>query len=119
MSGECEVCLKHTLDCTCKGDYRECDQYMHQYWSKVMLDRKFTHLGEKFKPIDEFDEVDPPAQRLERMWINVKGREEHEAMLRDSDKMHGLGLDPAYEKMVYLKRWGSWLNGCTNYLGET
>ncbi len=57
-------------------------------------------------------------EMIETKWINVKGREEHEAILRDSGKMWELGLDPAYEIMVYLKRWGSWLNGSTNYLGE-
>lgn len=66
---------------------------------------------------DDFGGIDPPAERMEPRWINVKGREEHEAMLRDSDKMWSLGLDPAYEKIVYLKRWGSWLNGSTNFLG--
>jgi hypothetical protein len=55
---------------------------------------------------------------IETKWINVNGRKEHEAMLRDCDKMWELGLDPSYEKMVYLRRWGSWLNGSTNYLGE-
>ena len=69
--------------------------------------------------MNEFGGIDPPAERLEPKWININGREEHEAMLRDSDKMWSLGLDPAYEKIVYLKRWGSWLNGCTNYSGET
>lgn len=66
---------------------------------------------------DIFGGIDPPAHIPETKWINVNGREEHEAMLRDTDKMHELGLDPVYEKIVYLKRWGSWLNGSTNYLG--
>jgi len=43
------------------------------------------------------------------LWINVNGREEHEAILRDDKKMLELGLDPYFEKMVYLKRWGSYL----------
>ncbi len=54
----------------------------------------------------------------ETKWINVKGREEHESLLRDSDKMWQMGLDPMYEKMVYLRRWGSWLNGCVDYTGK-
>ena len=69
------------------------------------------------EPIPLGDGENPPAEQIPTKWINVKGREEHEAMLRDSDKMWSLGLDPAYEKIVYLKRWGSWLNGSTNYLG--
>ncbi len=67
---------------------------------------------------DELGGITPPSERLETKWINVNGREEHEAMLRDSHKMHSLGLDPVFEKMVYLKRWGSWLNGSINYFGE-
>ncbi len=51
----------------------------------------------------------PPSQMPERREINVNGREEHEALLRDPDKMKELGLDPIYEIMVYLKRWGSLL----------
>lgn len=38
-------------------------------------------------------------------------------MLRDSRRMHSLGLDPFMEPMIYLRRWGSWLNGCKNYSG--
>ena len=57
------------------------------------------------------DGIDPPSERLESRQIDVHGREEHEAMLRDTDKMLSLGLDPIYEKIVYLKRWGGWLNG--------
>lgn len=42
-------------------------------------------------------------------WINVRGRVEHEAIIRDAEWCKELGLDQAYEIMVYLKRWGSWL----------
>ena len=68
--------------------------------------------------MDKFGGIDPPAGRIETKWINVNGREEHEVMLRDVDKMRSLGLDPIYEKIVYLKSWGSWLNGCVDYTGE-
>lgn len=61
-------------------------------------------------PLDSFGGIDPPAHLPETKWINVKGREEHEAMLRDTEKMISLGLDPYYEVMVYLKRWGGWLH---------
>ena len=54
--------------------------------------------------------IDPPIELPPRKWINVNGREEHEAMLRDEKKMLELGLDPYYERMVYLRRWGGWLN---------
>lgn len=67
---------------------------------------------------NQFGGIDPPPHRIERIEINVNGREEHEALLRDSDKMWSLDLDPCYEKIVYLKRWGSWLNGCLDYSGK-
>lgn len=60
--------------------------------------------------MDEFGGIDPPAEMPEIRWVNVKGREEHEAMLRDPEKMISLGLDPIFERMVYLKRWGGWLS---------
>jgi len=46
----------------------------------------------------------------EKLIINVKGREEHEKILKDEKKCKELGLDRYYEIMVYLKRWGSWLS---------
>jgi hypothetical protein len=55
-------------------------------------------------------DIDPPAEQIPVKYINVNGREEHEALLRDEAKMLELGLDPIYEKIVYLKRWGGWLN---------
>lgn len=42
--------------------------------------------------------------------VDVNGREEHEAILKDPKKCDELGLDMHYEIMVYLKRWGSFLN---------
>ena len=78
---------------------------------------KYTHLNAKAIPLD--DGIDLPAEKLpEPIWINVKGREEHESLLRDSKKMHSLGLDPYFEKITYLKRWGSWLNGSESLSGN-
>lgn len=54
--------------------------------------------------------VDPPAHIPERKEIIVHGREEHEAVIRDAKKCEELGLDQYYEIMVYIKRWGGWLN---------
>jgi len=75
--------------------------------------KKFSHLklpGEPI-PLDEFGGIDPPKEKIPSpTWINVKGREEHEAMLKDTEKMISLGLDPYYEILVYLKRWGGWLH---------
>jgi hypothetical protein len=56
------------------------------------------------------DGIDPPAEIPETKYINVNGREEHEAILRDSKRCEELGLDQMFEVMVYLKRWGGWLN---------
>lgn len=53
--------------------------------------------------------IDPPSEIEDTIWINVKGREEHEGMLRDEKRMIELGLDPYFERIVYLKRWGSYL----------
>jgi len=74
--------------------------------------------GDNFLECDCLIPLDSPGEQISVNYINVNGREEHETMLRDSDKMHSLGLDPAYEKMVYLRRWGSWLNGCVDYSGQ-
>lgn len=52
---------------------------------------------------------DPPAEFPPTKWINVNGREEHEAILRDPKRCQELGLDIAYEPIVYLHRWGGWL----------
>lgn len=52
----------------------------------------------------------PPKEHLERKTINVHGRKEHEAIVKDTKKCQELGLDRIYETMVYLKRWGSWLD---------
>ena len=59
---------------------------------------------------DEFGGIDPPAQLPERKCINVNGREEHEALLKDPERMKSLGLDPFFETMVYLQSWGGWLS---------
>lgn len=53
--------------------------------------------------------IDPPAHLLERSSIDVNGREEHESWLKDPKKCREHGLDPMYETMIYLKRWGGWL----------
>ncbi len=61
------------------------------------------------KLLELSDGVNPPAERPPVTYINVKGREEHEAFLKDSQKCQDHGLDQMYEIMVYLKRWGGWL----------
>ena len=63
----------------------------------------------KAEPIDDFGGITPPAQKLERISINVNGREEHERFILDAEKCKENGIDQMYETMVYLKRWGNWL----------
>ncbi len=53
--------------------------------------------------------IDPPKNLPDVKWINVRGREEHEAVLLDKSLCNELGLDQAYEIMIYLKRWGGFL----------
>lgn len=56
------------------------------------------------------DGIDPPDEVTLTTWINVNGREEHESILKDAQRCAELGLDQYYEVIVYLKRWGGWLN---------
>lgn len=72
------------------------------------MNDKFTQIKLSSDPIP-LDGIDPPSELPEMKLINVNGREEHEAMLSDPEKMISLGLDPYYENIVYLMRWGRWL----------
>jgi hypothetical protein len=54
--------------------------------------------------------VDKTSKRGAIKWVNVRGRDEHEAVLLDKDLCQSLGLDQAYEIMRYLKRWGAFLS---------
>jgi hypothetical protein len=60
--------------------------------------------------IDPFGGIDPPDKLPKQRIVDVKGRVEHEAMLRNPEKCKELGLDITFETMIYLKRWGGWLN---------
>lgn len=55
------------------------------------------------------DGLDPPDHEIERIFVNVNGREEHESIIKDASKCKELGLDQIYETTVYLNRWGGWL----------
>lgn len=61
--------------------------------------------------LDLFGGIEPPAEKIPVTYIDVRGREEHEALLRDEQRMVSMGLDPYFERMVYLKRWGSYIYG--------
>ena len=64
-------------------------------------------MNDQTEPLAEGE--NSPAELPPIKWVNVRGREEHEAILKDEVWCKELGLDQAYEIMVYLKRWGSWL----------
>jgi len=64
----------------------------------------------ELKPVPLGDGIDPPAEIPERIWVNVQGREEHEAIIKDGQKCKELGVCQAFEVMQYLNRWGGWLN---------
>jgi len=55
------------------------------------------------------EHLDPPAEQIPVKDINVNGRKEHEALIKDGSKCRELGLDQIYETIVYLNRWGGWL----------
>jgi hypothetical protein len=76
---------------------------------------EFTYHNAILKPLDA---EHAPAHELPVRYVDVNGREEHEAMLRDVPKMQSLGLDPLYERVIYLRRWGSWINGSIRFDGE-
>lgn len=61
------------------------------------------------EPDPIFGGITPREDLPARIYINVHGREEHEALLRDPAKCRELGVDHAYEVMIYLNRWGSFL----------
>lgn len=73
--------------------------------------KRFSMLNNPCIPLCEG--IDPPAGALPVRYVDVKGREEHEAFLKDPQKCAEHGLDVMYETMVYLKRWGGWLNDKT------
>ena len=104
MSGECDYCGEHTLDCLCSGSM---DDYVLERTCGTGCPCRFkehyTHLNlvrnERY----------PHSTLPDRKDINVRGREEHEAIVRDADWCRELGLDQVYENRVYLRRWGSYL----------
>lgn len=85
MSGECESCGNHTLECIC----------LSQYALKPLSRRQENGLN---------DGIDPPVEQIAIRYIDVNGREEHEALLKDYEKCKELGLDQVYEIFVYLNR---------------
>ena len=96
-SRETEQGIKYILQCVCGS---ECPCRRQDNSTHLNLVRR--HIGDSVNA--------PPQEELEIKWINVRGREEHEAIISNADWCKELGLDQQYEIMVYLKRWGEWLN---------
>ena len=71
---------------------------------------RHVKISELPEPVPLVDGENPPAEKLMCKTHNVNGRVEHEAILRDSKRCKELGVDQIYETMIYLKRWGGWLN---------
>ena len=59
---------------------------------------------------DPFGGIDPPAELPKRKYHDVNGRKEREAILKDPKKCRELVVDIIYETIIYLKRWGRWLD---------
>jgi hypothetical protein len=68
---------------------------------------KYKNL--KIKAVPLVEGVVPPPHIPETKQINVRGRVEHEAIIKDASWCKELGIDQSYEVMKYLKRWGGWL----------
>ncbi|MBE3085571.1 MAG: hypothetical protein IMZ64_05065 [Bacteroidetes bacterium] len=49
------------------------------------------------------------AEPLTCKYVEVKGKEEHRVLIQDTNKCKELGLDPYFERMVYQKQYGEWL----------
>lgn len=68
-----------------------------------MKNKSISHLNAEAKPLSE------PGEMPSVKYINVRGRREHEAIIKDGEWCKELGLDQVYETIVYLNRWGGWL----------
>ena len=113
MSGECDDCGEHALECICrsKGEYIlacVCGSGCPCRYNDIN-----THLNvvrNRMEEKDPFGGIKPPAELPPVKWINIRGRREHEAIIKDAAWCKELGLDQMYETMIYLKRWGDWLS---------
>ena len=111
MSGECDDCGEHTLECFCKSQGKYVFARTCGTGCPCRFKEHYTHLNLVRTDMqdDPFGGIDTPAEIPAVKYINVRGRVEHEAILKDAEWCKELGLDQMYEVMVYLKRWGNWL----------
>lgn len=68
----------------------------------------FTHLNAVRNPV--IRDEDASARLPKIKYINIRGREEHETVIKDADLCKEIGLDQLYESIVYFKRWNGWLS---------
>lgn len=101
MSGECEYCGEHTLECLCKASSHYVLSRTCGNGCPCRSKPYYTHLN----LVRTLSNPNLPETR----YINIRGRTEHEAIIKDSSWCLELGLDQSYETSKYLKRWGSWL----------
>lgn len=99
MSGECDDCGEHTLECVCGPFFRRRQNGLKGLRKRIDIDD--TEILSSW--------ARPPQTKLSDQWIKSRKREDHEDLLRDPQKCESLGLDRLYEIIVYLKRWGCWL----------
>lgn len=117
--GVCSKCGEYTDECICTYRCKECGSVLncvcpskdmptplcqtHQNAPKP----RFSNLNASTIPLGDGEE--PPATEIPTKWINVKGREEHEAIIKSAERCKELGLCQYYEIMIYLARWKGWL----------
>jgi|ERR1700743_2119674 len=96
----------YVLSSTCGSDCPCGSKPIYTHLNVVRNQKKKNH---SYTPVDKksmpLEEIENPEVK----WINVRGREEHEAVIKDAAWCKELGLDQIYETIKYLKRWGSWL----------
>ena len=104
LSVEYDDCGIHILECICGSGCpcRQRDVYTH-----LNVVKKCMQKDSKSISLDHV--VDSSAENIPVKWINVRGRAEHEAIIKDESWCKELGLDQVYEIRVYLNRWGEWL----------
>lgn len=116
MSNECEQCGEHIVDCIC--DYKSNGKYILKRTCgkrcPCNVKSNYTHLNlvrnsMNKNETDLSEGVDPPSEIPDVRYVNARGREEHETIIKDSSLCKELGLDQIYETIIYLKRWGGWL----------
>jgi hypothetical protein len=123
MSGECDNCGEHTLDCICRSSAKyvlartcgtNCPCRFKEHYTHLNLVRIDVKDGKHYKnlnvkTISLIDDNYPSTESPQVKWLQIRGREEHEAILKDASWCEELGLDQIYEIAVYLNRWGGWL----------